>query len=115
YFIEAAKREMERYHISDYLPDKDLSYLVEHTEVFNDYIAAVLWAQDYAMENRKAMMEATLHALRKHLPNFSVTNMAVNCHHNYVERENHFGANVWVTRKGAVRARESDLGIIPGS
>lgn len=115
YFIEAAKREMERYHITEYLPDHDLSYLVEHTELFDDYVEAVHWAQDFALENRKAMMGASLEALRKHLPAFSITDMAVNCHHNYVEKENHFGTNVWVTRKGAVRARTSDLGIIPGS
>lgn len=115
YFIEAAKREMERYYITDYLPDQDLAYLVEHTELFDDYVEAVHWAQDFALENRKAMMEATLDALRRHLPVFDVTDMAVNCHHNYVEKENHYGANVWVTRKGAVRARSTDLGIIPGS
>lgn len=115
YFIEQAKREMERYHITEYLPDADLSYLVEHTELFDDYLGAVSWAQEFALENRKAMMEATLGAMRKHLPEFGVTSMAVNCHHNYVEKENHFGDNVWVTRKGAVRAREGDLGIIPGS
>jgi len=115
YFIEAAKLEMERYHITDYLPDRDLSYLVERTELFDDYVQAIGWAQDFASENRKAMMESTLGALRKHLPAFAVTDMAVNCHHNYVSRENHFGKNVLVTRKGAVRAREGDLGIIPGS
>jgi tRNA-splicing ligase RtcB len=115
YFIEAAKREMERWHITPYLPDQDLAYLVEHTELFDDYVDAVHWAQNYAMENRKAMMEATLGAVRQFLPEFAVTDMAVNCHHNYVSRENHFGANVFVTRKGAVRAREGDLGIIPGS
>lgn len=115
YFITKAKEEMERYHISQYLPDKDLSYLVEHTELFDDYVNALEWAQDFAMENRKAMMEATLGALRKHLPPFHVTEHAINCHHNYVARERHFGANVLVTRKGAVRAREGDLGIIPGS
>lgn len=115
YFIEAAKREMERYHITDYLPDQDLSYLVEHTELFDDYVDAVHWAQDFALENRKSMMDATLHAMKGLLPPFSVTDMAVNCHHNYVEKEQHFGANVWVTRKGAVRARSTDLGIIPGS
>lgn len=115
YFIQKAKEEMERYFVGDYLPDKNLSYLVEHTELFDDYVEAVEWAQDYALENRKAMMEATLGALRKHLPEFSITEWAVNCHHNYIARENHFGANVWVTRKGAVRAREGDLGIIPGS
>ncbi len=115
YFIQKAKEEMERYFIGDYLPDKDLSYLVEYTELFDDYVEAVGWAQDFALENRKAMMEATLDALRKHLPEFSITEWAVNCHHNYIARENHFGTNVWVTRKGAVRAREGDLGIIPGS
>lgn len=115
YFIDKAKEEMERYFIGDYLPDKDLSYLVEHTEIFDDYVNAVQWAQDYAMENRKAMMQSTLASLRNHLPDFSITNMAVNCHHNYISKENHFGSNVWVTRKGAVRARENDLGIIPGS
>lgn len=115
YFIEQAKREMERYHIDSYLPDKDLSYLVEHTEIFDDYVNAVSWAQEYAKQNRKAMMESTLAALKKHLPAFSITEMAVNCHHNYIEQENHFDSNVWVTRKGAVRARKNDLGIIPGS
>jgi tRNA-splicing ligase RtcB len=115
YFIEKAKEEMERWFISDHLPDRDLSYMVEHTELFNDYVYAVGWAQDYAMENRKSMMDSTLESLRKHLTPFNIINMAVNCHHNYIERENHFGVNVWVTRKGAVRARTGDLGIIPGS
>jgi len=115
YFISKAKEEMERYHIDKYLPDKDLSYLVEHTELFDDYVEAVGWAQEFAWQNRLAMMEATIGALRKHLPPFEVTEQAVNCHHNYISKENHFGANVWVTRKGAVRAREGDLGIIPGS
>ncbi len=115
YFIEKAKKEMERYHIDSYLPDKDLSYLVEHTELFDDYVNAVGWAQDYALENRKAMMESSIATLKKHLPAFSITEMAVNCHHNYIDQENHFNSNVWVTRKGAVRARKTDLGIIPGS
>jgi tRNA-splicing ligase RtcB len=116
YFISKAKEEMERYHIIDYLPDKDLSYLVEHTVLFDDYLEAVQWAQDFAAENRRSMMEATLGALAEHLPPFHVTEHAINCHHNYVAREKHFGVNnVLVTRKGAVRAREGDLGIIPGS
>ena len=115
YFIELAKKEMDRYFIGEYLPDRDLSYFVEHTECFNDYVEAVSWAQDYALENRRAMMEATIGAIQKHLRPFELTDMAVNCHHNYVARENHFGANVLVTRKGAVRARKGDLGIIPGS
>ncbi|QIV65763.1 tRNA splicing ligase [Mesorhizobium phage Cp1R7A-A1] len=115
YFIEQAKREMERYHVIDYLPGADCSYLVEHTNLFDDYVEAVQWAQDFAWENRKQMMQQTLHALREILPPFTVTEEAVNCHHNYISREHHFGENVIVTRKGAVRAREGDLGIIPGS
>lgn len=115
YFIEAAKREMERYHIAPYLPDSDLSYLVEHTEVFDDYVDAVDWAQEYAMENRKAMMHSVLKVLHAVLPPFAITDQAINCHHNYVTKENHFGDNVLVTRKGAVQAREGTMGIIPGS
>jgi tRNA-splicing ligase RtcB (3'-phosphate/5'-hydroxy nucleic acid ligase) len=115
YFIEKAKEEMARYHITDYLPDKDLSYLVEHTELFDDYVDAVEWAQDYAAENRKAIMGSVLNVLHEYLPSFGLTDVAVNCHHNYISREHHFGKNVIVTRKGAVRAREGDLGIIPGS
>lgn len=115
YFIEKAKEEMRRYHIDQFLPDQDLAYLVERTEIFDDYVNAVEWAQDFALENRTAMMEAVFRALCKTMPPFAMTKMAVNCHHNYVARENHFGENVLVTRKGAVRARENDLGIIPGS
>ena len=115
YFIEKAKREMERYHIDRYLPDSDLSYLVEHTEVYDDYVAAVDWAQEFAMENRKAMMAAVLNVLQKVFPPFLTEQHAINCHHNYVTKEQHFGENVHVTRKGAVQAREGTLGIIPGS
>lgn len=115
YFIEVAKREMERWHI--HLPDRDLAYLPEGTLHFDDYLEAVGWAQDYSRSNRELMLQAVLRALRfrKDLPEFSVTDEAVNCHHNYVEREHHYGENVLVTRKGAVRARAGDLGIIPGS
>ncbi|HEU5076723.1 MAG TPA: RtcB family protein [Polyangiaceae bacterium] len=115
YFIEVAKREMERWHI--HLPDRDLAYLPEGTAHFDDYIEAVGWAQEYARSNRELMLGAVLNALRsrKDLPDFSLTDEAVNCHHNYVEREYHYGENVLVTRKGAVRARTGDLGIIPGS
>jgi tRNA-splicing ligase RtcB len=107
---------MERYHIADYLPDKDLSYLVEHTALFDDYVEAVQWAQDYATANREAMMDNTLLALRGFLGKpFEITEQAVNCHHNYISNERHFGDSVWVTRKGAVRAQKDELGIIPGS
>lgn len=113
YFIEKAKEEMRRWFIN--LPDVDLAYLPEGSDLFNDYLEAVNWAQDYALLNRQIMMRAVLKALADVVRPFNVVEHAVNCHHNYVAREHHFGANVLVTRKGAVRAREGDLGIIPGS
>jgi tRNA-splicing ligase RtcB len=116
YFIELAKRDMQR-HIKD-LPDKDLAYLREGTEHFDDYVAAVGWAQRYAMTNRQLMMDAVIAAAKRDesgLPPFELGETAVNCHHNYVAKEHHFGKDVFVTRKGAVRARLGDLGIIPGS
>jgi tRNA-splicing ligase RtcB len=115
YFIDLAKRDMERHFIQ--LPDKDLAYLSEGTEHFDDYVEAVSWAQDFALTNRRLMMAHVLEALAElgELPPFHATDEAVNCHHNYVSREHHLGKNVLVTRKGAVRAREGDLGIIPGS
>ncbi len=67
------------------------------------------------MANRELMMVRVMEALRKHVPSFKTDKQAINCHHNYATREQHFGENVWITRKGAVRAREGDLGIIPGS
>lgn len=114
FYIEQAKRRMEQFFIS--LPDGDLAYLPEDTDDFRDYMEAVGWAQNYALENRRLMMDRVIAALRRHIPvEFTITQEAINCHHNYVERENHFGRNMWVTRKGAIRAREGDLGIIPGS
>lgn len=113
-YIEKAKRRMEGHFI--HLPDSDLAYIPEDTEDFRDYMEAVEWAQGYALENRRVMMGLVLDALRGIIDKpFTITHEAVNCHHNYVARENHFGRNVWVTRKGAIRAREGDLGIIPGS
>ncbi len=118
YFIEKAKREMERWHIQ--LPDQNLAYLPEGSELFDDYVEAVGWAQDYALENRRQMIRLILEALRHQvqlgaLPAFEVTDAAIECHHNYVAREHHFGKDVLLTRKGAIRARAGDLGIIPGS
>lgn len=113
YFIEKAKKEMERHYIR--LPDADLAYLVEGSEHFDDYVEAVGWAQSFARVNRDVMLERVMRVLHDALPPFTVVDHAVNCHHNYIAKENHFGKNVWVTRKGAVRAREGDLGIIPGS
>lgn len=115
YFIELAKRDMQK-HISN-LPDKDLAYFPEHTEHFDDYVEAVSWAQEYARWNRQLMMEAILSAIREssRVPPFETAAEVINCHHNYVSREKHYGENVLVTRKGAVRAAKGDMGIIPGS
>jgi tRNA-splicing ligase RtcB len=115
HFIEVAKADMRRWFIN--LPDQDLAYLPEGSEHFDDYVEAVHWAQDFARLNRELMMESVLAAVRQAgvVPDFEARLEAVNCHHNYVARENHFGENVFVTRKGAVRARVGDFGIIPGS
>lgn len=113
YFIALAREDMRTHFIN--LPDKDLAYLVEGTEHFDDYYEALTWAQDYAWENRQAMMDAVLRVLREHLPPFRIGAQAVNCHHNYVARETHFGESVLVTRKGAVNADKGAMGIIPGS
>ncbi|WP_151709496.1 RtcB family protein [Acinetobacter brisouii] len=114
YFIELARQDMQKYFIN--LPDKDLAYLVEGTEHFDDYWFAVGWAQRFAMKNRELMMQAAMNALRQiiHKP-FNAKVEAVNCHHNYVDKEQHYGEEVMVTRKGAVRARLGEYGIIPGS
>jgi tRNA-splicing ligase RtcB (3'-phosphate/5'-hydroxy nucleic acid ligase) len=115
HFIELAKRDMRRH--QQHLPDADLAYFEEGSEHFDDYVAAVGWAQRFARTNRELMMESVLRALRecKGIPSFQTTKGAVDCHHNYVERETHYGAEVLVTRKGAVRAGAGELGIIPGS
>jgi len=113
YFIELAKRDAERNQLQ--LPDRDLAYFPEGAQHFDDYVEAVGWAQDYARANRAEMMELVIDALRRHLPSFEATDEAVNCHHNYVERETHYGESVWLTRKGAIRAGRGELGIIPGS
>ena len=114
FFIELAKQDMRKWHIN--LPDQDLAYFPEGTDHFDDYVEAVEWAQDFAALNRRVMMTHVLDALRKQITKpFEAECEAVNCHHNYVTRENHFGENVLVTRKGAVRAAKGTLGIIPGS
>ena len=115
YFIREAREALERRVLGYHVPDKDLAFFVEGEDLFDDYTYAVSWAQDYARLNREVMMDRVLFALREHFPAFSLEKEAVNCHHNYVEREHHFGADIWVTRKGAVRAGKDELGIIPGS
>ncbi len=106
---------MARYFILNNLPNEDLAYLVEHTEIYDDYVKAVSWAQEFAELNRQVMMDIVLQCMSEVLPSFTITDKAINYHHNYVAREHHFGTNVLVTRKGAIRARKGDLGIIPGS
>ena len=113
YFIGLAKKDMQR--LQQNLPDKDLAYFSEGTQYFDDYVHAVQWGQDYAMANRREMMRLTLDALKPVLPHFVITKEAINCHHNYVSIENHFDEKVFLTRKGAISAREGELGIIPGS
>jgi len=115
YFIRLAKKEMEKWYVN--LPDQDLAYFPEDTEHFGDYVKAVDWAQRFARLNRELMMKAVIRAVTSipTIPEFSADRMVVDCHHNYVAREEHYGKNVWLTRKGAVRARSGDYGIIPGS
>ena len=113
YFIAKAKEEVEAAGLK--LPDRDLAWLGEGTDAFNDYVEAVGWAQDYARSNRDVMLGAVMKVLHDTWPDITTMEVAVNCHHNYVEREEHFGERVWLTRKGAVRAGKGELGIIPGS
>ncbi|MGC4095131.1 MAG: RtcB family protein [Polyangiaceae bacterium] len=115
FFIELAKKDMRTWLVN--LPDENLAYLPEGTAHFGQYWGAVSWAQKFAAKSRELMMAAVVRAARDgaQLPPFELTEQAVNCHHNYVAREHHYGENVLVTRKGAVRAGEGELGIIPGS
>ncbi len=113
YFIELAKGEMRRWFVN--LPDEDLAYLPAGSAHFDAYMRAVGWAQDYARINRDLMMQAVMNVLGRYFPGVASEALAVNCHHNYVAREHHFGKDVLVTRKGAVRAGAGELGIIPGS
>ncbi len=114
-YIEKARRDMGE-HLRN-LPDRDLAYLEEGSRHFRAYVEAVHWAQEYARQNRETMMEAAVEALSgvPGLPAFTVTDEVVNCHHNYVAREEHLGQDLWITRKGAIRAGPGELGIIPGS
>ena len=113
YFIEIAKKDMRIHHIN--LSDDNLAYVSEGTQHFDDYVEAVNWAQNYARCNRGFMLNLVYVAMQRHFPLMTMDALAVNCHHNYVEQENHFGKNMWITRKGAVRVRKGELGIIPGS
>ena len=116
--ITSAKKDMKKYFIS--LPDPDLAYFAQGTPEFQAYINDLLWAQEYAKQNRKEMMSRVLKDVSFHVYGHQKREKElvlerVDCHHNYTQIENHFGKNVWVTRKGAVSARNGELGIIPGS
>lgn len=116
YFINLAKKECQSRF--GHVPDRDLSYFAEGSDSFADYVEAVSWAQDYALENRREMMRLVIKSLQSPqagLPRFQLTKEAINCHHNYVNEEVHFGEQVYVTRKGAISAYAGELGIIPGS
>lgn len=112
-FIDKAKEHMARNFIE--LPDPNLAFLPEGDRLFQDYISSMLWAQHYAKNNRKVMLENVLKVLTEQITDLRVTEEAINVHHNYAQRENHFGQNLWITRKGATRAGKGELGIIPGS
>ena len=113
HFIELAKQDMRTHFVN--LPDQDLAYLTEGTRHYDDYIEAVGWAQKFARMNREVMMQNLIASVRIISKPFETHVEAVNCHHNYVQEERHFGKDVLVTRKGAVSARAGELGIIPGS
>ncbi len=113
FFINKAKELSKA--CGEVLPDINLASLKEETEEFDLYIKSVHWAQSYAMTNRQVILEDALKALRSLAPNASLEGEIVNCHHNYVAQETHFGETVWVTRKGAISARAGENGIIPGS
>lgn len=113
--INEAKGLMKKLFIR--LEDPDLAYFVEKTPEFEHYIADLRWAQNYAMGSREEMMDQALEALSAVVGRlgFDIEESRINCHHNYTEQENHNGQNMWITRKGAIRARTGDLGVIPGS
>lgn len=113
YFIAHAREAMLKH--DAHLPDSNLAWFDEGSKLFADYVEAVGWAQDYAFANRRELMDLIAGALRRELPAFAATREAINCHHNYVAQEEHFGERVYITRKGAISARKGELGIVPGS
>jgi len=113
YYIGKAREYIER--LGYDLPDRDLAWLPESEPLFHDYWAALSWAQEYAAVNRQAMLDDVLKGIQRYLPPFHAAQMVINCHHNYVAREEHDGRMLYVTRKGAIRAKVGDWGIIPGS
>ena len=114
HFIELAKKDAEANQRN--LPDRDLAYFEEGAQYFDDYVRGVGWAQNFARLNREVMMQNLIATVKKVITKpFESHIEAVNCHHNYVQQERHFGEDVFITRKGAVSAKRGELGIIPGS
>jgi len=113
YFIRQAKEELKKWFID--LPDNNLAYFPQKTELFNDYLRAVQWAQEFARWNRHLMMERVKKTVKKITGKFEIIGEPISCHHNYVTWERHFGKNILITRKGAVNASLNRMGIIPGS
>jgi tRNA-splicing ligase RtcB len=113
YFIEAARKDMRRHRLN--LPSEELAYVCDGSTLFDDYVEAVGWAQDYAALNRQRILTLLVDELRAQLPAFEVDEAVIDCHHNYVACETHFGESLWITRKGEIRAGAGDPGIVPGS
>lgn len=116
--IKIAQKLMSLYKVP--LKDRDLSYLPEDTQEFKDYIRDLLWSQDYALANREEMMDRAMTELSHTMlgeggHEQAMTKQRINCHHNFTQIENHFGRDMWITRKGAIQMKRGQLGVIPGS
>jgi tRNA-splicing ligase RtcB len=111
--IRVAQEQCARRSVT--LPDRDLAYLVEGEPEFDSYIEALRWAQRFAYLNREEMMDRVVDQVGRFVGSPVERAEVVNCHHNYTERETHFGREVWLSRKGAISARKGQLGLIPGS
>ncbi len=116
--IKTAQKLVDQWHIG--LPDRDLAYICEGVPEFKGYIDDLLWAQEYALQNREEMMDRVLTELSylwfrgpTHVQ--ALTKQRINCHHNFTQKEHHHGKNLWITRKGAIQMRQGQLGVIPGS
>ncbi len=112
-YIDVAKKLAAQWFIS--LPDADLAYLVEGTPEFSRYIAELRWAQHYALLNREEMMDRVVRQFTEWVGGEVAQLERINCHHNFTQKETHFGKEVWVSRKGAISAKAGELGLIPGS
>jgi tRNA-splicing ligase RtcB len=112
-YIDIAKKLAAQWFIS--LPDADLAYLVEGTPEFSRYIAELRWAQHYALLNREEMMDRVVRQFTEWVGGDVAQLERINCHHNFTQKETHFGKEVWVSRKGAISAKAGELGLIPGS